>query len=41
MPSFEPISETTSVSGSSETPWRRSYQRATASRNSGRPSVSG
>ena len=41
MPSFEPISGTTSLFGSSVTPCRVWYQRAIAFRISGRPSDSG
>ena len=41
MPSFAPIRESTSVVASSSTLKRVSYHPATASRNSGRPSVSG
>ena len=41
MPSLAPMREMTSLSGSSLTPKRRSYQEATDSRNSGSPSDSG
>ncbi len=41
MPSLEPISETTSRAGSSDTPNRFRYQSAAAWRNAGKPFVVG
>ena len=41
MPSFEPMSASTSVAGSSATPKRASNQRAAAWRNAGNPLPSG
>ena len=38
IPSFEPMSETISVAGSSVTPWRLFIHAAAASRKESRPS---